>query len=353
MARRLETKLGSLHLKNPIIAGAGEHLMTASGIRAAIDAGASVVVAKSFNETEAAKDQLDRTDYALIDSNFQRLKWDFAPPRDATLACRSGLTRVSFDAWLETIASLDREAAKSDCIVAANIILADLDAAVAMARKVEQAGVRLLEFNFGTPYGDEAGGAVSTERSAGRVTEIVSAVTGAIDIPVWAKITGQSENVTSLARAARDGGADCTVLMGRYMGLVPDLESMAPLLDSYLGIGGAWSLPLTCYWLSRTRKALGPDIPLIAINGGRSGLDIARFMLAGAHAAELCTAVMTGGFRVIEDAVAELSAYLDKQDCDAADIIGRAADRVKTFQELPPRPGFWKDFVPPETLAES
>jgi dihydroorotate dehydrogenase (NAD+) catalytic subunit len=130
MARRLETILGSLTLKNPVIARAGEHLMTASGIRAAIDAGASVVVAKSFNETEAAKDQLDHTDYALIDSNFQRLPWDFAPPRDATLACWSGLTRVGFDEWLDVIVRLDREAAKSDCIVAANIILADLDAAV-------------------------------------------------------------------------------------------------------------------------------------------------------------------------------------------------------------------------------
>lgn len=350
MARSLETTLGSLRLKNPVIAGAGEHLMTASGIQAAVDAGASVVVAKSFNETEAAKDQLDRTDYALIDSNFQKLPWDFSPPRDATLACRSGLTRVSFDEWLDAIVKLDRNAAKSDCIVAANIILADLDAAVDMARKVEQAGVRLLEFNFGTPYGDEAGGAVSTERATSRVTEIVSAVTGVIDIPVWAKITGQSENVTSLVRAAQDGGADCTVLMGRYMGLVPDLDTMAPLLDTYLGIGGAWSLPLTCYWLSRTRKALGPEIPLIAINGGRSGHDIARFMLAGAHAAELCTAVMTGGFKVLEDAVAELSAYLDKHDRDASDIVGLAADRVKTFQELPLRPGFWEDFVPPETL---
>jgi len=351
MARSLETTLGSLQLKNPVIAGAGEHLMTASGIQAAVDAGASVVVAKSFNETDAAKNQLDRTDYALIDSNFERLPWNFSPPRDATLACRSGLTRVAFDEWLDVIVTLDREATKSDCIVAANIILADLDAAVDMARRVEQAGVKLLEFNFGTPYGDEAGGAVSTERATTRVTEIVSAVTNAIDIPVWAKITGQSENVTSLARAARDGGADCIVLMGRYMGLVPDLNSMAPLLDTYLGIGGAWSLPLTCYWLSRTRKTLGPEIPLIAINGGRSGHDIARFMLAGAHAAELCTAVMTGGFGVIESAVAELSNYLNKQDKDASDIIGLAADRVKTFQELPLRPGFWEGFVPPETLA--
>ncbi len=108
MSGRLETRIGSIRLKNPVICAAGEHVMTASGIRAGLAAGASVVVAKSVSESEAAKDQLDRTDYVLLDADFQRLPWDFAPPREATLACRSGLVRTPFPEWLETVAAQHR-----------------------------------------------------------------------------------------------------------------------------------------------------------------------------------------------------------------------------------------------------
>lgn len=348
MKNRLETTVGALRLKNPVICGAGEHVMTRAGLVAGLESGASVVVAKSFNESEAAKDQLDRTDYALLDSNFARLPWTFDPPRDASLACRSGLTRVPFAEWLDTIVALDREAAKEDAYVAANIILSGLDAAVDMARQVEQAGVRLLEFNIGTPYGDEAGGAVSTERATERVRELVGAVRAAVKIPLWVKITGQSESVTSLVAAARDGGADSVVMMGRFLGLFPDLETQAPLLGTNLGYGGSWSLPLTCYWLARTRKALGPDIQLVGINGARDGDDVLRMMLAGARAGQFSTAVFTGGFKVLDRAIARIDDYLERRGETALELIGRAADRVESFKEQPSRPDYWREFLPPE-----
>ena len=351
MAGRLETTIGPVVLANPVICGSGEHVMTPAGARAALDAGAGAVVFKSCSESETARDQLDRTDYVLLDADFRPLKWDFAPPRGATLACRSGLPRIAFPEWLETVAGLDREARDRDSYVVASLILSDLDRAVAMARQVEQAGVRILEFNIGTPYGDESGGAVATERGAERVRACVAALREAVAIPLWIKITGQSENVAALARAARAGGGDAVILMGRHIGMVPDIETMAPMLETNLGIGGGWALPLTCYWLARTRKALGPEAPLIATNGGRSGLDVARFLLAGARAAELSTAVMTGGFGVLAEAVETLGAYLERQGMDAAELVGLAADRVKAFAELPLRPGFWESFVPPETLA--
>jgi dihydroorotate dehydrogenase (NAD+) catalytic subunit len=342
--------IGRVALKNPVICGSGEHVMTEAGLKSALDAGVGAVVAKSVNETQAAKDQLDRTDYALLDGDWNRLPWDFTAPRNATLACRSGLQKMDFEAWLEIVARLDAKAAKNGQFVIGSIILADLDAAVDMARQTEAAGVRVLEFNIGTPYGDEASGVVTTERATARVTEIVKAVCDAVDIPVWAKITGQSENVAALAQAARDGGAEAVVLMGRFLGMIPQLDTQEPLLGTNLGTGGGWALPMTCYWLAKSRAALGAEVPLIGMNGARSGEDVLRMMLAGAHAVEISSAVFTNGFGVLAEAVETVEKYLSEHDQNPADILGRAADQVVAFSDLPRRPGFWEQFAPPGAL---
>ena len=348
---KLRIAVGDLALKNPIICAAGEHTLTEDGIRAALHAGAAVVVAKSFNESEAAKTQLAHTDYAIFSPSWERLAWPGAARdsafRDANLLCRSGLQPRPFDDWLNAVASLDRHAQTMNAFVAASIILANLDAAVAMAKKVEAAGIRLLEFNVGTPYADEAThGGVTTERSAARVREQVAAITSAVRIPVWVKLTGQSENVAALADGAREGGACAVIMIGRALGMLPDLDSMAPTLGTNLGYGGAWSLPLTCYWLARSRKRIGAAFPLIGTNGARSGEDVARMMLAGASAVEMGSAVMTGGYRVIADAIDTLSNYLAQHRCTASDIIGKAADRLQSFDAQPHRPEHWRKFVP-------
>lgn len=343
-------RLGSLELKNPVVCASGEHVLTEAGIRAGLAAGAAVVVAKSVNETRAAREQLARTDYALFDAQWEPEAWPGTDWSRANLLCRSGLQPLETDDWIERVAQLDREARACDAYVAGSLILADLTEAVSISQRMEQAGLRLIEFNVGAPYGDEASsGAIVTERAADRVREQVTAVCSAVSVPVWVKLTGQSENVAALAQAAREGGAASVIMIGRSLGMLPDLESQAPTLGTNLGYGGGWALPLTCYWLARSRKRLGPAYPLIGTNGARSGDDVVRMMLAGASAVELCTAVMTGGFEVITAAVDAVRAYAKHKSQSASEWIGLAADRLQTFGEQPLRPDHWRRFVPPQT----
>ena len=348
--RDISVRLGSLELKNPVICGSGEHVLTEEGIRAGLKAGAAVVVAKSVNETVAAREQLGRTDYALFDSQWQREPWASPTWATASLLCRSGLQPLPTDAWISRIASLDIEARRDDALVAGSLILADLSEAVSIAVKMRDAGLRLIEFNVGAPYGDEAAsGAIVTERAADRVRQQVSAVCSAVDIPVWVKLTGQSENVAALAEAAREGGAAAVIMIGRSLGMLPDLDTQAPVLNTNLGYGGSWALPLTCYWLARSRKRLGHPLPLIGTNGARNGEDVLRMMLAGASAVELCTAVMTGGFGVITDAVESVRRYAERKQQGPHDWIGRAADQLQGFGDQPVRPEYRREFVPPQT----
>ena len=232
--------VGAIDLKSPLICGLGEHLMYAQGIRRALAAGAAAVVSKSTNESEAARRQLDRTDYVLLDSEWRCLPWDFSPPADASLLCRSGLAQQPFDEWLAMLAGLDRGAKTHDAYVVASLVLADLDRCVEMARAVEQAGLRILELNIGAPHGNEAApGAIVLERDSLRVRAIVERVRAAVRLPLWIKLTGQSEDVAALALAAKEAGADAVTVMGRFIALLPDIESLAPTLGTNGAFGGA------------------------------------------------------------------------------------------------------------------
>jgi dihydroorotate dehydrogenase len=347
MAITLNTTIGRVALKNPLIAGSADHLIDDDGVRNALKTGVGAVVVKSVNETQSAKDQLQAAEYTALDEHWRPVTWGPGAPHATTIACRTGLGPASFEQWLDAAVRLDREARGYDSIAVASVILADMDQTLAMARQIEQAGLRVLELNIGTPYASVAKeGAVTTELNPKRVEEIVATVRRAVTIPLWVKTTGQSERVPELADAAFRAGADSVVMAGRLLGLIPDVDTFKPMLDTVLGIGGYWNLPLTCYWLAISRARLGRDRPLIGINGAQSGLDIARMVLAGASAVQMASAVMLRGYGVLSDALAEFERYLTEKQINAADLIGRAADSRKSFAEMPPHPDNWRNYVP-------
>lgn len=351
MPNRSQVRLGGVLLKNPVLAGSGEHLIEAAGIRSALDAGAACVFMKSTNESQAAREQLDRADYTLLDSEWRQLPWNFSPPPDASLYCRSGLAPQPFDEWLDLMAETDRLARDRNAYVVPSLIPADPEIGLEFARRMEAAGARILELNVAASHADEAAkGALTLERSAERVEAMVARFRAAVSIPLWVKLTGQSGNVTDLAKAARAGGADAVILAGRFMALVPDVETMSPILGTNAGFGGSWALPITCRWLADARKQLGPHYPLIGTNGARTGLDVVRMLLSGASAVQMTSAPFTAGFDVLRSAVAAVESYLESKGTNAESIVGVAADRLKSYADQPLRAGAWRERVAPGGL---
>src|SRR5919202_763853 len=117
--------VAGLELKNPVIAGSGEATMTEEGILAALDAGAAAVVAKSVNESEDARRQLQAAEYVLLDPEWRTLPRGPAP-REASLFCRSGLAPVPFEAWVEQIAACDEVARARGAYVVGSLIVSDV-----------------------------------------------------------------------------------------------------------------------------------------------------------------------------------------------------------------------------------
>lgn len=345
---RLATSIGTLALVNPIICGSGEPVMTEAGIRAALDAGVAGVIAKSVNENPAGGRQLDRADYVRLDASGMPTSG-----RGVSLLNRSGLSQRAVADWFSAIAAIDQQAGQEGKFVAASIVYAGADGAVSIAAQARAAGLRVLELNVGAPHASEATpGAIVQETDPERLTALVRRVRAATDgMQFWVKLTGLSSNLPALALAAKRGGADAVCMMGRFMGLVPDLETFAPLLGTSGAYGGGWALPIVCRFLALTRKAAGSDFPLIGTNGVRSGGDVARMALSGASAVEALSITMHEGFGGLTRIVRELDAFLSERNLLFRALVGRTADALAGYGDQPETPGRWRDFVPPETLA--
>ena len=344
---RLTTTIGQLTLPNPVICGSGEPVMTESGIRAALRAGAAGVVAKSVNEQPAAARQLDRADYAQLDPTG-------APAaRGVSIFCRSGLAQHDPTEWFAALARIDRDAARDNRFVAASIVLAGANGAEDIAQTAHRAGLRVFELNVGAPHASEAApGAIAQETDPARLGELVARVRGVTDgMQLWVKLTGLSANLPALALSAKNSGADAVIMMGRFMAMVPDLDTLSPLLGTSAAYGGGWALPIVCRFLALSRHAVGNSYPLLGTNGARSGGDVARMALAGASATELLSVVMHEGFAGLTRVINELQAWLEAHNLHFKDLIGRASDAMQSYADQPETPGRWQHFVPPETLG--
>ncbi|MGH7933249.1 MAG: tRNA-dihydrouridine synthase, partial [Candidatus Binataceae bacterium] len=276
----LSVDLGRIQLKNPLICASSEFTMSAAGIRAALDAGAGAVIAKSVNESPDAARQLDIAEYVLLDEQWRALPWDGANP-DASLFCRSGLAQTPLDEWLRMVAESDAYARTKDAYVAGSITVAQPGPAAEIAAAMEAAGLRWIELNLGAPHGREAAnGAVRQITDAEMVRDYVERVRRAVKIPLAVKLTAQSSDFIGIATAAVAAGADMLAMIGRFLGFMPDIETHKPILGSAGAIGGHWALPMSLYWISKCWRELPGRIPLIGTNGARNADDVVRMVLS-------------------------------------------------------------------------
>jgi dihydroorotate dehydrogenase (NAD+) catalytic subunit len=123
--------------------------------------------------------------------------------------------------------------------------------------------------------------------------EVMTAVVGATTLPVFAKLSPNVTDLTVIARAAVDGGAEGLTLVNTVMGLLVDAETRRPVLGGGGGgLSGPAIKPVALRAVHEVTRAL-PDVPVIGTGGVQSGVDAVEMLLAGASA----VAVGTANFR--------------------------------------------------------
>jgi dihydroorotate dehydrogenase (NAD+) catalytic subunit len=184
--------------------------------------------------------------------------------------------------------------------------------------------VAMLEVNISCPNVETRGQVFACDPIAS--SRVIGAVRRAADpsVPVFAKLSPDVTDISLIARACADAGADGFSLINTLLGMVIDTDTMAPALGGVTGgLSGPAIRPVAvrCVW--QVKNAL-PHLPILGMGGIRSGLDALQFILAGASAVSVGTAVFGDPGAPVR-VLAELAAALQERSfASLAEAVGYA-----------------------------
>jgi dihydroorotate dehydrogenase (NAD+) catalytic subunit len=172
--------------------------------------------------------------------------------------------------------------------VIVNICGSTLDEYVELARILSDAeGVAALELNISCPNIKEGG--ITFGCSLNGTFEVVSAVKKVTRLPVIPKLTPNVTDVASFARASEEAGADAVSLVNTFLAMAIDIETRRPVLSNIVGgLSGPAIRPIAVRMVYECRRAV--KIPVIGMGGIASARDAIEFLIAGATAVQVGTA---------------------------------------------------------------
>jgi dihydroorotate dehydrogenase (NAD+) catalytic subunit len=177
------------------------------------------------------------------------------------------------------------------------------------SRLDDHAEVTAIELNVSCP---------NVESPAQGAAQIVASARLATRKPLWAKLSAAVPDLTEVARAAQDAGADGLSLINTLRGLAIDERTLRPVLGPGVGgLSGPALKPVALAAVFVCHRTVG--LPIVAMGGVQTGRDVVEFVAAGARHVALGTILFSdpdAPTRVRAEVAAELSArgYADLDD---------------------------------------
>lgn len=166
--------------------------------------------------------------------------------------------------------------------------------------------VSAIEVNISCPNVKRGGVAFGTDPIM--AANVTSAVKEKTTVPVIVKLSPNVTDVTLIARAVAEAGADAVSLINTLIGMAIDLKRRRPALANVFGgLSGPAIKPVALRMVYQVAKSVA--IPVIGIGGIETAEDALEFMLAGATAVQIGTANFVNP-RASEDVVDGIGAYV-------------------------------------------
>lgn len=298
----LEVKIAGLSLKNPVMPASGTF---------------------GYGEEFAPFIDLNRLGAIVVKTITLKPTMGNPPPRVIETPCgllnSIGLQNPGLDVFLREKLPYLRQLSPPLIV---NIAGRTIDEYAELAERLSAAdGVAALEVNISCPNVREGGIVFGTVPAmAARVTAAVKSHT---HLPVIVKLTPNVTDITEIARAVEDAGADALSLINTVRGMAIDIKTRRPALASIVGgLSGPAVKPIALYAVWQVAQVV--KIPLIGMGGITSAQDAVEFMLAGATAVAVGTAGLVTPKALVE-IIDGLEGYLLEEGIgDVKELIGAA-----------------------------
>ena len=274
----LRTSVGSLGLDSPCMLASGIMDETGEGMARVLRSGAAAAVSKSVG----------------TDPNPGHANPNFIEEEGFCLNAM-GLPNPGIEGYAEEM----RTAVACGKVIG-SVYASSPEGFADLAGRMEDFGACAVELNLSCPHASGLGMEVGTDpRMVGR---IVSAVKDAVSIPVWSKLTPNTHILKDIGRAVEDAGGDAIVAINtlRAMKIIPEFGR--PFLSNrFGGLSGSAIRPVGVRAVYDLYGTVG--IPIVGVGGICGHMDALEYIMAGACAVQIGTAVLTGMdiFRRVND----------------------------------------------------
>jgi dihydroorotate dehydrogenase (NAD+) catalytic subunit len=216
------------------------------------------------------------------------------PPRivetDSGMLNAIGWANVGLDKFIEEKLPVIQKMSPAVFVNVAGGTIAEYAAVV--ERLAGENGIAGFELNISCPNVEHGGVSFGTDPAQiTKITKTIKVASG--DKVLMVKLTPAVTDISVMARAAVDAGADALSLINTFTAMVIDIETRKPILANRTGgLSGPAIKPIAVYLVNKVYKEVTKDhgIPVLGMGGIRTASDAIEFILAGASAIGIGTA---------------------------------------------------------------
>ena len=227
-------------------------------------------------------------------------------------------------------------------VIVASIMGRDEQEWTDLAAKCEEAGASVIECNFSCPNMEDGALGVTIGQSEELIEKFTRAAKRGTSLPVLAKLTPNITDMVPMALAARRGGADGIAAINTInsiTGVNIDTLVAEPAVHGKSIIGGysgAAVKPIALRFISDLANCDElKEMHISGMGGIETWRDALEFILLGSGSVQITTAVMQYGYRIIDDLIEGLTAYMKGKGIPTLyHLIGGASETIVSHQSI-------------------
>lgn len=208
---------------------------------------------------------------------------------------------------------------QQDTVIIANIAGACEEDYAAIAEKVNESDVDMVELNISCPNVKAGGAAFGTSPDC--AAHITSVVREKCSKPLIVKLSPNVTNISEIAVAVEAAGADAVSLINTLLGMRIDIRTRRPILKNNKGgMSGAAVFPIAVRMVNEVYNSV--KIPVIGLGGISTWQDAIEMTLAGASAIQVGTAMFTNPYAPLE-IIEGMDKYLEENGiANISELVG-------------------------------